>query len=119
MGALPDAQGQAGDREGQIFSALKPALTLAQKLLPSHAHPRAKAEGQRKWERTGVVTSGERRQEKQESPAAGELASPAKSSPNRELLTGKGNNPNTSPAFQLSFCKIICDQNFTKVALFC
>lgn len=39
MGALPEAQGQAGDREGQIFSAPKPALTLAQRLLPSHAHP--------------------------------------------------------------------------------
>lgn len=41
MGALPDAQGQAGDREGQISkcSAPKPALTLAQKLLHSQAHP--------------------------------------------------------------------------------
>lgn len=101
MKALPDAQGQAGDRAGQIsYSAPKPALTLAQRLLCSHAHPewrlrdRGSGEGLEKGE-----GRGERRQEKQGSPAAGELGSPAKSSPNTELLTGKENNPTPHPPF--------------------
>lgn len=99
--------------EAEQFSAPKPALTLAQRLLPSHAHPEERLRDGGSGEGLGHANEKSKEALQQVSCRVQQRALQIESSlQERETI---------AHLIHLSaqVCKITCDQNFTKVALFC
>lgn len=106
MGALPDAQGQAGDRKGQISicSVPKPALTLAQRLLHSHAHPEQRLRDGGSGE--GLECSHREKGDKKSKGALLQVTGESsKELSIRRTPYRKGKQSYTSSTFQLRFAK--------------